>query len=86
MDDPTHRIFDDPAANTDIKVLRKALMASLGREGDRINHTVQFENILLATLSKVRTVIKRYDGVIDTRAVDELYSVICQAEKEASEV
>jgi len=86
MDDPTHRIFDDPAANTDIKVLRKALMASLGREGDRINHTVQFENILLTTLSKVRTVIKRYDGVIDTRAVDELYSVISQAEKEASEV
>jgi len=86
MDDPTHRIFDDPAANTDIKVLRKALMASLGREGDRINHTVQFENILLTTLSKVRTILKRYEGAIDTRVMDEMRSVVSQAEKSASEV
>jgi hypothetical protein len=86
MDDPTHRIFDDPTANTDIRLMRKALMASLGREGDRINHTVQFENILLSTLSKIGTVLRRYEGVIDTQVVEELKAIVAQAEQSASEV
>ena len=85
-DDPTHRIFDDPTANTDIRLMRRALMASLGREGDRINHTSQFENILLSTLLKVGIVLKRYGGVVDTQMAEELKAIVAQAEQSASEV
>ena len=85
-DDPTHRIFDDPTANTDIRLMRRALMASLGREGDRINHTFQFENILLSTLLKVGIVLKRYGGVVDTQMAEELKAIVAQAEQSASEV
>ena len=61
-------------------------MASLGREGDRINHTFQFENILLSTLLKVGIVLKRYGGVVDTQMAEELKAIVAQAEQSASEV
>lgn len=84
--DPSHRIFDDPAANNDLRIIRRALMASLSREGHRIDQTVKFENILLATISKMNTVIRRYEGVIDLQLLEEMKAIMAQAESEASEV
>ena len=84
--DPSHRIFEDPAANNDLRVIRRVLMASLSREGQRIDQTVKFENILLATISKMNTVIRRYEGRIDPQLSEEVKAILTQAESDASEV
>lgn len=80
------QITVEQAAERNVDCLRKMLINSHIREGDRILHAAKFESILFDSFSKIRTVMREYGDTVGTAGIHKICQIMDDAERDASEV
>lgn len=85
-EDVPHHIITEHLLEGDPHHLRMMLIASLTREGERIEHTSRLDEILSNLISMIRTELQRTKALAGTSTLRNIHQILDRAEMRAGEV